>query len=185
MKICPDQTPHEGSAADTPDRRNVANEIEVEVLIEWLYLSSSGVSDRGEELVALSRSAKPAAIIGNALDSQPEDRSGFLKNQGLTLGGLGFAVFELDLRNYFGASVKLGALLNDMDVVWINGGNTFNLRRAMKYSGFDLLIKSALARDAIVYAGFNAAAAVATASRSANRQSAQRGDDGDISPTFA
>lgn len=68
---------------------------------------------------------------------------------------------ELDLRSYFGASDELKRFLTDIDLVWINGGNAFILRRAMKQSGFDALIRSAVARDEIVYAGFSAAAVIA------------------------
>jgi dipeptidase E len=128
-----------------------------------LYLSSFDVGDRPEELVALAGSAKRAAIIVNALDHRPEHRSGWLKDQTDKLAALGFSVFELDLRQYFGAAATLGALLQQVDLVWINGGNTFILRRAMKQSGFDLLIKGALARDQIVYGGFSAAAVVTAA----------------------
>jgi len=46
------------------------------------------------------------------------------------------------------------------DVVWINGGNAFILRRAMSLSGFDVAIRDAITRDSIVYAGFSAAAVV-------------------------
>jgi dipeptidase E len=128
-----------------------------------LYLSSFDVGDRPEELVALAGAAKRAAIILNALDNRPEGRSAWLNNQTDKLAGLGLTVFELDLRKYFGAAAALGALLNEVDVVWINGGNTFILRRAMKQSGFDLLIKDALARDRIVYGGFSAAAVITAA----------------------
>jgi dipeptidase E len=126
-----------------------------------LYLSSFDVGDRPEELVALTGAAKRAAIILNALDHRAEGRSVWLKDQTDKLVGLGLSVFELDLRKYFGAAAALGALLDQVDVVWINGGNTFILRRAMKQSGFDFLIKDALAGDQIVYAGFSAAAVVA------------------------
>lgn len=127
-----------------------------------LYLSSFDLGEQPEALVALVGSARRAAIVVNALDHRPEGRAVWLKKQTDKLVGLGFSVVELDLRDYFGGSDKLGALLNDVDVVWINGGNAFILRRAMKQSGFDLLIKSALARDEIVYAGFSAAAVIAS-----------------------
>ncbi len=113
--------------------------------------------------MALTGAAKRAAIILNALDHRPESRSVWLKNQTDKLAGLGLTAFELDLRRYFDAAPALGALLDQVDVVWINGGNTFILRRAMKQSGFDLLIKDALARDKIVYAGFSAAAVITAA----------------------
>jgi|HubBroStandDraft_6_1064221.scaffolds.fasta_scaffold436985_1 dipeptidase E len=126
-----------------------------------LYLSSFDLGERPDELVALTGSARRAAIILNALDSRPEGRAAWLRKQTEKLLDLGFTVVELDLRSYFGTSDKLEGFLSDIDLVWINGGNTFILRRAMKQSGFDVLIKSALARDEIVYAGFSAAAVIA------------------------
>lgn len=126
-----------------------------------LYLSSFDLGDRPEELVALTGSARRASIIVNALDNRPERRADWLRKQTDKLLALGYSVVELDLRSYFGTSDKLKGLLSDIDVVWINGGNAFILRRAMKQSGFDGLIRSALARDEIVYAGFSAAAVIA------------------------
>src|SRR3954467_480429 len=112
-----------------------------------LYLSSFDLGDRPEELVALCHSGRRAAIIVNALDHRPEGRTVWLKRQTDKLISLGFKVIELDLRSFFGASDKLERFLSEIDVTWINGGNAFILRRAMKQSGFDILIKGALARD--------------------------------------
>jgi dipeptidase E len=126
-----------------------------------LYLSSFDLGDEPEQLVALAGSARRAAIIVNALDNRPDGRAVWLKKQTDKLVGLGFSVVELDLRSYFERSDELKRFLGDIDLVWINGGNAFILRRAMKQSGFDALIKCALARDEIVYAGFSAAAVIA------------------------
>ena len=93
-----------------------------------LYLSSFDLGDRPEELVALTGSARRAAIIVNALDNRPEGRAVWLKEQTDKLVGLGFSVVELDLRSYFGASDQLKRFLSDIDLVWINGGNAFILR---------------------------------------------------------
>ena len=68
-----------------------------------LYLSSFDLGDRPEELVALTGSARRAAIIVNALDHRPERRAVWLREQTHKLVGLGFSVVELDLRSYFGA----------------------------------------------------------------------------------
>lgn len=129
-----------------------------------LYLSSFDLGERPDELVALARGAKRAAVIVNALDNRPESRAKWLKTQTDKLVDLGFAVTELDLRDYFGKPYELETLLVDIDVVWINGGNTFILRRAMRQSDFDVIIKAALGRDEIVFAGFSAAAAIAAPS---------------------
>jgi dipeptidase E len=126
-----------------------------------LYLSSFELGDQLEELVALAGSAKRAAIVLNALDHRLERRAGWLKEETDKLVGLGFSEVELDLRRYFGAPDRLKRFLSNVDLVWINGGNAFIFRRAMKQSGFDMLIKSAVARDEIVYAGFSAGAVIA------------------------
>src|ERR1700687_5301747 len=127
-----------------------------------LYLSSFDLGNRPEELVALVVPRRRAAIVVNALDNRSEPPAVWLSKQTGKLAGLRFTVVELDLRDYFESSFELGTLLRDIDVVWVNGGNAFLLRRAMEQSGFDVLIKSALARDEIVYAGFSAGTVVAS-----------------------
>ena len=125
-----------------------------------LYLSSFDVGNCPDELVALAGEARRAAIILNALDHRPQARAGWLERQTSKLVGLGFSVVELDLRNYFGAAARLQQSLSEVDLVWINGGNAFILRRAMKRSGFDMIVRDAVERDEIVYAGFSAAAVI-------------------------
>jgi dipeptidase E len=125
-----------------------------------LYLSSFDIGERPDELVALARGAKRAAIIVNALDNMTEERAKWLSRQTVELANLGFVVTELDLRDHFGKTERLEKLLSEVDVVWINGGNTFILRRAMRQSGIDKLIQAALRRDQIVFAGFSAAAVI-------------------------
>jgi len=74
----------------------------------------------------------------------PQARSDWLRKQSDGLSNLGFSVQELDLRNYFGNPDGLHSFLATVAVVWGNGGNAFILRRAMKQSGFDMLIRNAL-----------------------------------------
>jgi dipeptidase E len=97
-----------------------------------LYLSSFDLGSRPDELVTLARGAKRAAVVVNALDNRAEGRARWLKAQTEKLAALGFAVTELDLRDYFGRSDELEKRLIDIDMVWINGGNAFILRRAMR-----------------------------------------------------
>ena len=111
-----------------------------------LYLSSFDLGYCPKELVALAGAARRAAIIVNALDNRPEGRAHWLKEQTNKLVSLGFSVVELDLRSYFGATDKLKGFLSSIDLVWINGGNAFILRRAMKQSGFDLLSRLTVLR---------------------------------------
>jgi dipeptidase E len=127
-----------------------------------LYLSSYHLGSQPGELVTLAGARRRVGLILNALDHWPQVRPVWVNVQAGKLAALGFNVVELDLRHYFGATDELRAMLGSLDVVWINGGNTFILRRAMKQSGFDGLIRDAVARDEILFAGFSAGACVAS-----------------------
>jgi dipeptidase E len=124
-----------------------------------LYLSSFDIGDAPTELVKLAPNGR-VGIIMNALDNFPDARQSWQDAQAEKLVGLGFTVAPLDLRDHFGPASAIGERLAQLDAVWITGGNTFVLRRAMALSGFDVAIKVALENDRIVYAGFSAAAVV-------------------------
>lgn len=125
-----------------------------------LYLSSFDIGNQSNKLVEPSSSGKKAVIVLNALDHKNEVRERFLKEQTQKLEDLGFDIEELDLRNYFNKARELENFIKDKDMVWVNGGNTFILRRAMKQSGFDKIITDLIKEDRIVYAGFSAGCVV-------------------------
>jgi dipeptidase E len=124
-----------------------------------LYLSSFDLGDRPSELAALAPEGR-VALIMNALDHRQEAREKWRLDQSRKLKALGLTVSDLDLRDFFGAPERLREALRAFDMVWINGGNAFILRRAMKLSGMDAIIVDLLNRDEIVYAGFSAAAVI-------------------------
>jgi dipeptidase E len=121
-----------------------------------LYLSSSELGNHPERLVSLAGARSRAAVIMNALDNFPHERERWFAGQKEALQNLGFIVGELDLREYFGAPGELARALDDKGLMWINGGNTFLLRRAMSRSGFDAIVRQLLGADRLVYAGFSA-----------------------------
>ncbi len=125
-----------------------------------LYLSSFKIGKYPERLVELVGNGKRAVVILNALDYKQESRDNFLLSETKMLTDLGFEVEELDLRKYFGKQEYLEKYLRKKNLVWVNGGNTFLLRRAMKQSGFDIVISKLLKEDVIVYSGFSAACVV-------------------------
>jgi dipeptidase E len=124
-----------------------------------IYLSSFDVGDAPGEFVNLAPSGR-VGLVMNALDNRAEARATWQAAQTRKLADLGFSVEPLDLRRNFGRSSEMAGVLAGFDAVWINGGNTFVLRRAMALSGFDAAIREALWNDEIVYAGFSAAAVV-------------------------
>lgn len=124
-----------------------------------MYLSSFDLGNASSELAGLAPTGR-VALIMNALDNRPEARERWRVGQTRKLEVLGLTVRDLDLRNFFGAPDHLRERLREHDMVWINGGNAFILRRAMKLSGMDAAIVDLLSRDEIVYAGFSAAAVI-------------------------
>lgn len=126
-----------------------------------LYLSSFTFGNHIDKLKEFVAPGNEVVVILNARDYKtPEERNKYLDWEIGELKNIGFNPEELDLRNYFGKENDLEDLLNKKQLVWIDGGNTFLLRRAMRQSGFDNVIKKLLKEDKIVYAGFSAACVV-------------------------
>jgi dipeptidase E len=95
----------------------------------------------------------------NALDLDPR-RSDLFAGEADALRKIGFECNELDLRSYFGDVDGLRDCLDRVDLVWVVGGNTFVLARAMNASRFADAIASPLDDGRIVYGGYSAGACV-------------------------
>lgn len=123
-----------------------------------LYLSSYGLGNYSKELFKLVGVNKKIAIIGNAGDhyKPKKERGESIQRQFDSLSRVGLMPQEIDLRKYFNKEKELEKKLKKFGAVWIKGGNTFILRKAMRLSGFDKIIKKMLKKDEIVYAGYSA-----------------------------
>lgn len=130
-----------------------------------LYLSSYGIGYNPAAFKSLVGKNKQAAVILNAQDLATKQERDERVTRGLDeMKNLGFTPEELDLRDYFDKPQLLAVALRKFGLVWIRGGNSFVLRRAMNQSGFDVAVKPLVERDEIVYAGFSAGSCVAAAS---------------------
>ena len=128
-----------------------------------LYLSSYNLGGNPEKLVELASPNKKVAIITNASDLKTvEERKEKVKEEFDHLIEIGLLPEELDLRKHFGKQKELKKKLNEFKIVWVKGGNTFILRRAMEQSGFDKLIKEKVNDSDFVYAGYSAGSCVVT-----------------------
>jgi dipeptidase E len=126
-----------------------------------LYLSSFREGDHPEKLQALVGQNKRAAVIMNAVDHQPNDvREERRILEFETMRRLGFDPEEVDLRDYFENNDALKAILLKYGLLWIRGGNVFILRKAMRLSGFESIIRILL-DSGIVYAGYSAGSCAA------------------------
>jgi len=125
------------------------------------YLSSYKLGNQTEELVNFLKENKKIGYIPNALDcfSDVQRRKEMEARQLNELKSLGLDPELLDLREYFENKQGLEKKLNELGGVWVNGGNTFVLRQAMKLSGFDDLLLEKISSD-FTYAGFSAAGCV-------------------------
>ena len=103
-------------------------------------------------------------VVANALDAIPtaarQRYMAEIYDPYTELASYGFSVSDLDLRNYFGGAAGLHDRLLDADFVWVLGGNSFVLRRAMALSGFDAEVIRSLNSDDLMYGGFSAGAVV-------------------------
>jgi dipeptidase E len=133
-----------------------------------LYLSSMMLGDHSERLLAMAggRGAR-MAVVTNALDNIPlEAQLDYARTQMDIIAyfaGQGFDPSPIDLRSYFGRAPALRDVLLRNRIVWATGGNAFLLRRAMRESGFDSLVRDLLG-EGLVYGGWSAGACVAGAS---------------------
>lgn len=122
-----------------------------------LYLSSYRLGNSSEKLVKLLSDNKRIAVIANAMDFVDNlQRKESTEQSIIEIRNIGLLPEEIDLRDYFGKQKELSRKLNNFGAVYIRGGNTFILRRAMLQSGFDNLIKEKNKDPSFVYAGYSA-----------------------------
>ena len=148
-----------------------------------LYLLSFRLGNHPQKLVDLVKYDMRAVVVVNACDHfSYKERSTRVQQEFAALQSLDLIPVELDLRNYFNdqqTQRELREVLADCGLIWVRGGNTFVLRRAMKKSGFDTIILGFLERDAIAYGGYSAGIVMLTPSL----YGVNLVDDPDIIPT--
>jgi dipeptidase E len=129
-----------------------------------LYLSSERLGERAGTLLAMVNGPR-VAIIANGYDGASAMAREIYRTEAYDpiaeFKTLGLDPQEVDLRAHFGDAASLRQRLSTFDLVWVMGGNSFVLRRAMKQSGFDRIIRDMLECDAIAYGGYAAGAVVA------------------------
>lgn len=128
-----------------------------------LYLSSYKLGNDTEGFKNLvNKVGAKVAVIDNALDfsTDLQRKANSLRAEMDDMISLGFIPEHLDLKKYFGDSKGLVEKLSHFDVVWIRGGNSFLLRKAMDRSGFDEVIDKLIRNNKLVYAGYSAGVCV-------------------------
>ena len=122
-----------------------------------LYLSSYLIGDQGQKLANLAQ-GKTALLVSNALDFS-NDITRLKSSRDRELGrleDLGIQAESLDLRDYFSSKDTLSSIVSEAGMLWIVGGNTFLLRKAMHLSGLDQVLHEKCRDEHFVYGGYSA-----------------------------
>ena len=127
-----------------------------------LYLSSYRIGNRGVELATMLGAKKHIAVVRNAVDfSADEERHRMgRERERAELADVGIDSADLDLRDYFGSPSTLRQDLLEFSGLWVVGGNTFVLRRAMALSSLDAVLRERVEDETFTYAGYSAGACV-------------------------
>ena len=126
-----------------------------------LYLSSYRIGEAGGKLSELSGPGE-AYVIPNALDwsHDTQRRQAQIDREIHDLAALGIFAVPLDLRDFFGKPSLLSQKLSKAAMLWVMGGNTFLLRKAMALSGLDEFLYARKGDSSFLYAGYSAGVCV-------------------------
>ncbi len=98
-------------------------------------------------------------LIENAADPEPGDKPWLYSNRAAIMAH-GFQVTPIDLAAYLQDNRGLLARLEEQDVIWLGGGNTYYLRWILHKTKADTFIQELVKRGK-VYGGGSAGAVVA------------------------
>ena len=129
-----------------------------------LLLTSSGLSKRAigqalQDMVKKAPSDCKVGFIPTAANVEPYNKD-WLIGQFLQLQRYGF--YQIDIVDISADGVDWRARLEDCDVLWISGGNTFHLLDQVRKTGFDEWLKDNI--DNKVYVGGSASTILMTPS---------------------
>jgi dipeptidase E len=128
-----------------------------------LFLSSYRAGNYPEKLVELFGEKAKVAVITNAKDYKTiSERAESVKEVLNFLNNLGFKSEEIDLRKYFKNTDFSENDLKKYQAIWMAGGNTFVLIRALVQSGAREVLGNMVRKNEIVYGGESAGAILVT-----------------------
>lgn len=127
------------------------------------YLSSYGIGNEVEKFKQLIPNKK-IGYIPNARDYSgydPERKKASTERDIGLLRELELDVELIELTDYFNKKDELRKKLEELQAIFISGGNTFVLRQAMKLSGLDDILKEFKSENKdFLYSGYSAAGCV-------------------------
>lgn len=125
-----------------------------------ILLTSAGMQMKDEIIKLLQKPTYDVnvAFITTAYKYKLEDNPEYVAKDLLIMKELGFNVEEVDIEGK--NKNQLAILFENKDIIFVEGGNTFYLLKAIRQSGFEKVIKKLLKRGR-VYIGASAGSIVA------------------------
>jgi dipeptidase E len=129
-----------------------------------LYLSSYRIGNHGDWLAREVSGEKKVGVILNAMDfwedaAKLEERA---EQEFADLRALGLVPSQIDLKDYFDNQSALEQAIEQLDALWVTGGNVFVLRRAFSLSGMDSILLAKTEDPKFVYGGYSAGIVILT-----------------------
>ena len=126
--------------------------------MKTLLLTSAGFQVRNEILKILPKSPKELKLVHITTASKDEISDDYVKNETKLMKELGFQVTEADIKGMRESETR--KLLEDKDIIYVQGGNTYWLLKWVKESGFDKVVGE-LVEKGVVYIGVSAGSYIA------------------------
>ncbi len=120
---------------------------------------SDDISNALNELIGKNSKEIKIALIENAADLDQEGPTGWVEEIRKSITDKGYQIKLVDLRQWLYKKSGLEKEFEDIDAIWVGGGNGYYLRWIMKETGADELIRE-LIKKGIVYSGWSAGAGV-------------------------
>lgn len=125
-----------------------------------MYLSSFKLGNEKAKLSELIKSTnRKIGYIPNALDftgADPTRKQAQISENMAEVDQLGAESELIDLKDYFGKHDELKLKISKLGGVYIQGGNTFVLRQAMKLSGLDEILIGFKENKDFIYIAYSA-----------------------------
>lgn len=126
---------------------------------QMLLLTSSGMEGSQQDILAVLTKPADAVRVAHIITaSKPENDKFYMENDERLMKEAGFNVEQIDIEGK--NKTQLLKILENFDIIYMQGGNNVYLLKQIKASGFDKIIKKLL-RKGIIYIGVSAGSIVA------------------------
>jgi dipeptidase E len=123
-----------------------------------LLLTSAGTNIKEEIMKILPKPTKELKLAHIITASKVEEDKSYLEADKEELIAMGFSVEDIDIEGK--NEDELRKILEDKDIIYVQGGNTFYLLKWVRESGFDKVVKD-LIEKGVIYIGVSAGTIIA------------------------